>query len=521
MGELRALLGESQALRAAGDVKGAVATLVRAAREHPGAAEAWTALGGLLMDVALAQPAAGTAARSPLPAAQEAFERAVALAPGDGAVLASAAMAARYACDWARSEALQRDLDAALDRAAAPLSPLIGVALLDDPARLLASTRAFAATLPACAEGTRDRARRRSGRLRVGYLSSDFHDHATAHLAAGLFERHDRARVTTFAYALDRDDGSAMRRRLVRAFDGWRDLRELDDAAAARAIEADSLDVLVDLKGHTQGARPGILARRPAPVQVHYLGFPGTLAMPSIDALVADDVVVPEGDVRHYAERLLRLPGCYQVNDRNRPLPGPPARASVGLPDDALVLCCFNQTYKLTRPFFEAWLDALVRHRDAVLWLGVPLEPVRARLRAFAAERGVAARRLVFAGHARQAEHLARLRCADLALDVLPYGSHTTGSDALWCGVPLLTVTGATFAGRVGTSLVRAAGLPSFGTPTLADYRARLEALCAGRAELEAAREHLERERLNLPLFDTARFARDFEALLERAANGG
>jgi predicted O-linked N-acetylglucosamine transferase (SPINDLY family) len=232
--------------------------------------------------------------------------------------------------------------------------------------------------------------------------------------------------------------------------------------------------------------------------------------MPSIDALVADEVVVPEGDERHYAERVLRLPGCYQVNDRDRPLPKAPARASVGLPDDALVLCCFNQTYKLTRPFFEAWLDALARHRDAVLWLGVPLEPVRARLRAFAAERGVAAERLVFAGHAKQAEHLARLRCADLALDVLPYGSHTTGSDALWCGVPLLTVTGATFAGRVGTSLVRAAGLPAFATPTLADYRARLE----------AARGHLERERLNLPLFDTERFARDFEALLERAAGG-
>jgi len=518
---VRALLGEAQALRAAGDVKGAVATLVRAAREHPGAAEAWTALGGLLMDIALAQPAAGSAARSTLPAAQEAFERAVALAPGEGAVLASAAMAARYVCDWPRSETLQRDLEAALDRASAPLSPLIGVALLDDPARLLAATRAFAETLPAPVARASGPVRQRAGPLRVGYLSSDFHDHATAHLAAGLFERHDRSRVTTFAYALDRDDGSAMRRRLERAFDGWRDLRELDDGAAARAIEADSLDILVDLKGHTQGARPGILARRPAPAQIHYLGYPGTLAMPSIDALVADDVVVPEGDERHYAERILRLPGCYQVNDRDRPLPAAPARASVGLPEDALVLCCFNQTYKLTRPFFAVWLDALARHRDAVLWLGVPFEPVRSRLRAFAAAGGVAPERLVFAGHAKQAEHLGRLRCADLALDVLPYGSHTTGSDALWCGVPLLTVTGATFAGRVGTSLVRAAGLPSFATGSFAAYRERLDELVEQRAELAAAREHLERKRQSLPLFDTERFTRDFEALLERAAEGG
>lgn len=519
MKPFRALLAEAQALRAAGDVKGAVATLALAAREHAGEVDAWLALGGLLMEIALAQPATGAAARSTLPAAIEALMRAVALAPRAGAVLASAAMAARYACDWTRSEALQRDLEAALDRAPAPLSPLIGVALLDDPARLLATVRAYAAATPAaaCAPAI---VRRRGHPLRVGYLSSDFHDHATAHLAAGMFERHDRSRVTTFAYALDRDDGSAMRRRLQRAFGAWRDLRELDDDAAARAIADDALDVLVDLKGHTQGGRPGILVRRPAPVQVHYLGFPGPLAMPSIDALVADDVVVPVGDERHYAERILRLPACYQVNDRDRPRPEAPSRASVGLPERALVLCCFNQTFKLTRPFFEAWLDALSRHADAVLWLGVPYEPARLQLRAFAAARGVAPERVVFAGYAKQQEHLARLRCADLALDVLPYGSHTTGSDALWCGVPLLTVTGSTFAGRVGTSLVRAAGLPSFATESFAAYRNRLDALVEHRGELAAAREHLERERLDLPLFDTERFTRDFETLLERAADG-
>jgi predicted O-linked N-acetylglucosamine transferase (SPINDLY family) len=256
-------------------------------------------------------------------------------------------------------------------------------------------------------------------------------------------------------------------------------------------------------------------------VQIHYLGFPGTLAYGAVDALVADPIVVPPGDERHYAEAVLRLPRCYQVNDRSRPRPPAPSRASVGLPERGLVLASFNQGYKLTRAYVEIWLDTLARHDDAVLWLSVPHVPARGNLRAAAAARGIAPERIVFADYAKQVQHLARLACADLALDVLPYGSHTTGSDALWCGVPLLTVTGSTFAGRVGTSLVRAAGLPSFAAGSFAEYGARLDALCANRAELAAAREHLERERQSLPLFDTERFARDFEALLERAADGG
>ncbi|HEX4885748.1 MAG TPA: tetratricopeptide repeat protein [Casimicrobiaceae bacterium] len=517
-GDVRAQVARAQALRTAGDVNGAVAALARAARDHPREPDAWMALGGLLMEIAVARPAGAGAKIAPLDAAQQAFAQAVALAPRAPAVLASAAMAARYACDWPRSEALLVELRGLLDAGErAPIPPLIAVALLDDPAQLLATARDHAGAQP---HARAPAVVRRGDRLRVGYLSADFHEHATAYLAAGLFERHDRARVETFAYALDRDDGGPMRARLKRAFAHWRDVRELDDDAAARTIRDDALDVLVDLKGHTQGSRLGILARRPAAVQIHYLGFPGTLAHPGIDALVADATVVPEGDERHFAERVLRLPGCYQVNDRDRPLPPAPSRASVGLPDDALVLCSFNQAYKLTRPLVALWLDVLARHGDAVLWLNVPHASAQRQLRAFAAARGVAPERVVFAGYAKQEEHLARLRCADLALDVLPYGSHTTGSDALWCGVPLLTATGATFAGRVGTSLVRAAGLPQFAAPTLDAYAERLEALVARRDALREAQAHLERERRRLPLFDTDAFARAFEALLQQAANG-
>ena len=361
-------------------------------------------------------------------------------------------------------------------------SPMMAVALLADPAVQRAAIGGWTrAALPAPAAVPT--IGRRGDRLRVGYLSSDLHDHATAHLAAGLFEHHDRARIEAFAYAADRDDGSAMRRRLRAAFEHWHDVAALSDDEAARRIAADALDVLVDLKGHTHGGRLEILARRPAPVQIHYLGFPGTLAYGAVDALVADHVVAPPGADAEFAETVLRLPVCYQVNDSRRPLPAPIARGALGLPERALVLVSFNQTYKLTEPVASAWLDALREHPDAVLWLTVPHALARRNLLARAERAGVAADRIVFAPVVPQAEHLARLACADLALDVLPYGSHTTGSDALWAGVPLLTCRGTTFAGRVGASLCHAVELPELVTESLPEYaRALRDALRGPRA---------------------------------------
>jgi predicted O-linked N-acetylglucosamine transferase (SPINDLY family) len=510
----------AQALRAAGDVNAAVRTLADGVRLAPRDAERWLALAGLLMEIELASPGASRfGAAEPLSRAIEALEQALALAPDASAVLAQAAMTLRYACAWAQADALVARLVAVGGGASQrfAVSPMLATALLDDPALQRRAIADFSATLPRAAARAPSYLREPGSRLRVGYLSADFHEHATAHLCAGLFEAHDRRRVTTFAYALDRDDASAMRKRLVDAFDTWRDVRTLSDEAAAGTIARDRLDVLVDLKGHTHGSRIGILARRPAPLQLHYIGFPGTLAHGAIDAQVGDDVVVPPGDERHYAERVLRMPVCYQVNDRKRPLPPAMPRSAAGLPDDAVVLVSFNQTYKLSKPFFDVWLAALVRYPQAVLWLNVPHALARANLREAAMAAGVPPERVVFAAFAPQAEHLARLRCADLALDVLPYGSHTTGSDALWCGVPLLTLTGRTFAGRVGTSLVRAAGVPELATASLGEYRDALDALVADRDRLRGYKAKLERERLHVPLFDTERFARDFEALLEEA----
>jgi predicted O-linked N-acetylglucosamine transferase (SPINDLY family) len=447
------------------------------------------------------------------------FDRAWALQPA-AAPAAHLALAARYACAWPEAAEGLRRLQTA--RAEDPVhfacSPMMAVALLDDPAALREAIAGWSrAHLPPPTPAPVV-IRQRGTRLRVGYLSSDFHEHATAHLMAGLFECHDRSIVETFAYAHDRDDGSAMRRRLVAAFDHWRDVQGRDDAAAARTIAADGLDVLVDLKGHTHGSRLGILAQRPAPVQLHYLGFPGTLAYGAIDGFIADAVTVPPGSEGEFAEPVLRLPVCYQVNDAKRPLPAPPTRAAAGLPDDALVLACFNQAYKLTEPFFTAWLGALNAHPRTVLWLAVPHVAARRNLLARAQAAGVAGERLVFAPMVPQHEHLARLRCADLALDVLPYGSHTTGSDALWAGVPLLTCRGTTFAGRVGASLCLAAALPELVTDSLADYARLLDALCADPARIARCRQHLDAHRHELPLFDTPAFTRAFESLLADAA---
>jgi predicted O-linked N-acetylglucosamine transferase (SPINDLY family) len=341
-----------------------------------------------------------------------------------------------------------------------------------------------------------------------------------AYLNAGMFELHARGDCDVFAYNNTADDGGPMRRRLRRAFANWCDVGAMSDAEAAARIRSDGLDVLVDLNGHTLGGRLGIFAQRPAPVQIHYKEFPGTIGYDAIDAIVADAIVVPPGDEAHYRERVVRLPRCYFVNDRTRTLPPCPERAALGLPDEALVLVCFNQTQKLSRRFFACWMETLREWPSAVLWLLAPDEIAQRNLRAEAHRLGVTPERLVFAGRVSQDDHVARLRSADLAVDVLPYGSHTTGSDALWAGVPLLTCRGATFAGRVGASLLHAVGLPGLITESLDEYRNLLRALAGDRDRLRELHAHLDAERMHVELFDTEGFTRDWERMLEGVAQG-
>lgn len=449
------------------------------------------------------------------PRAVAAFERALQAAPGLTPALANLVYAQQYLCAWDDLEESERRLTATLADPVADRRwpPFVALAMpLTSVQQLEVARRWSRAMLPAATP--RRRAPPRGKRLRLGYLSGSFHEHPTARLMAGLFEEHDRQRFEVTGYSYGPDDGSALRGRVRAAFEHWRDVRTRSDADIARAIRDDGIELLIERKGHTHGGRLGILASRPAPVQIHYMSFPGAIGYDAVDGLIADAEVVPPGSEGDYHERVWRLPRCYYANDGRRELPAPSSRAVNGLPEKALVLACLNQSYKLRRPFFAAWMDALIARPDAVLWLLAGHPRAQANLRAEAARCGVDPARLIFARGAPQAAHIARLACADLALDTLPYGAHTTGVDALWAGVPMLTCRGETFAGRVGASLLVAAGLPDLVTDSPDDYRARLLALVADRAALQAYRAHLEAPRATNPLFDTAAFARDWEALL-------
>jgi protein O-GlcNAc transferase len=350
-------------------------------------------------------------------------------------------------------------------------------------------------------------------RIRLGYFSANFHIHPVAHLIAGLIEHHDRQRFEVIGYGFDEDDRSAMRRRLVGAFDRFVDIAEMPDRDAAQLIHDDAIDILVDLHGWTPDCRAKILAYRPAPIQVNYLGYPGTSGADFIDYIIVDRVVVPPDQRRYFSEQLVYLPDCYQCNDDRREIAErTPSRSECGLPETGFVFCCFNNNYKITPTFFDVWMRLLRAVPESVLWLYEANGLIRGNLRREAGARGVAQARLVFAERQPQAEHLARHRLADLFLDTLPYNAHTTASDALWAGLPVLTCAGDTFAGRVAGSLLKAVGLDELVTTSLVEYEAVALRLTRDAAELASLRERLARNRRTYPLFDTARYTRHLEA---------
>jgi predicted O-linked N-acetylglucosamine transferase (SPINDLY family) len=353
----------------------------------------------------------------------------------------------------------------------------------------------------------------RHDKIRVAYLSADFHQHATAYLVAELFELHDRARFEIFGLAFDWDDGSAVRRRLVKSFDQFHDVRTRSNQEVARLLHQNEIDIAIDLKGHTGDARLGIFAYRGAPIQASYLGYPGTIGAPFIDYIVGDPVVTPLDHAPFYVEKIVQLPDCYQVNDRKRAIPDEtPSRAEAGLPADGFVFCCFNNNYKITAPVFDVWMRLLQAVPGSVLWLLRDNAAAERNLRREAQARGIDPARLVFADRTDLASHLARHRRADLFLDTAPYNAHTTASDALWAGVPLITCRGNAFAGRVGASLLHAVGLGELVTDSLADYEALARRLATDKAQLAGVRQRLADNRLTCRLFDADRFRRHIEA---------
>jgi predicted O-linked N-acetylglucosamine transferase (SPINDLY family) len=365
---------------------------------------------------------------------------------------------------------------------------------------------------------------RKEGKVRIGYLSGDIYLHATAVLMAELLERRDRSRFEVFMYSHSRDDGSRMRQRVIEACDHFIDVTHLTNGAIAQRMQADGIDIAIDLKGHTRDSRYEVLASRPAPVQVSYLGFPGTTGAGFIDYVIGDPVVTPLQHAQDFTERIAQLPWSYQPNDRQRALPPKPERAEHGLPQDALVLCCFNQAYKITPQVLGLWVEMLQRIPNAVLWMLAWNPQARRNLVAELARRGIGEERIVFGVKLPLDKHLARLRCADLFLDTWPCNAHTTASEALWAGVPVVTVPGPTFASRVAASLLRACRLDELVCESAEDYVNKVVALSNDLPRLRALQRHLDEQRMDLPLFDTDRYARDYEALLlrmvERARQG-
>ena len=345
-----------------------------------------------------------------------------------------------------------------------------------------------------------------------GYLSVVFQQHSTALLMVEMLEAHDAFGFELHAYSYGADDGLGMRERLDRAFARFTDISALDDLQAARAIHADGIDILVDLKGYTAGSRTALLTYRPAPLQVSFLGYPGTLGGTFCDYLVSDRFVTPDGAAADYSEALACMPASYQPHGRRADVGARPTRASAGLPETGLVLCCFNQAWKFTPAVFDVWCAVLDSAPGSVLWL-LHSDQAEGNLRREAMRRGIAPHRLVFAPDLPQAAHLNRLQLADLVLDTLPYNAHTTASDALWAGVPVLTCAGDTFASRVAGSLLQAVDLGELVTHDLGDYAGLALALAADPPRLHALRADLAARRLDAPLFDVAAYARGLESL--------
>lgn len=395
--------------------------------------------------------------------------------------------------------------------------PLAALALRDDPAFQTSVTRAWIERkVPAAPERLAPAAGYDHSRIRVGYLSTDFCRHAMSYLIAELLERHDRARFEVFGYCASPEDGSDIRARVIAAFDHHVPITALDDAAAARRIRRDEIDILVDLNGLTRGARLGVLRWKPAPVQATYLGYIGPVPLPELDWMIADAVTIPDESLADYAPAPLRLDGCFQANDGRVPDLPAVSRAEEGLPEDACVFCCFSHHYKITPALFDAWLEILARCHGAVLWIVDDNPASRRELTARWTAAGLAAERLIFAPRVDPMRYRARLALGDLLLDTTPYNAGTVASDALRVGLPLLTLRGQAFAARMATSLLTAIGLEDCVADDLGDYVTRAVAIATHPALRADLKRRLSGDAWARTLGDSAGFTRRLEAAYER-----
>jgi predicted O-linked N-acetylglucosamine transferase (SPINDLY family) len=427
-------------------------------------------------------------------------------------------------CDWPRWSAAWRIMREKLEHSADVGSPFWLLQEDTTPQQQLAYTRRWAAqhfrTGGGGAPPRASRADASAERLRIGYYSGDFQQHPVACLFVEVLELHDRSRFEVFAYSYGPNDGSEMRRRFEKGVEHFVDVAWEPNDVVVERIRSDRLDLLIEPKGYTAGDRLAVVAQRPCHRQVAWLGYPGTSGADFIDYVIADEFIIPPGTEHHYSERVLRLPNCYQANDRKRHASPPRTRAEYGLPEDAFVFCCFNQTVKITPPVFERWMALLRALQGGVLWLLEDNPWASRNLLQAAQDSGVSRDRVIIAPRLPMQEHLARYAVADLALDTFPYTSHTTGSDALWLGCPLVALCGETFAARVSASLLINCGLPDLVTFSLDDYETLALRLATDKELMQDVRQRLAAARDSAPLFDSQRFVRDLEQLYLRIVMG-
>lgn len=537
------------ALTEMGRTEDAVGELTRALQLDPAYADAWYNLGAGLStlgrdeealagygralsyrpDFARAHVARGQLLmqqRRPAEALAS-FEQAMRLEPRFPWLRGNWLNARLYLCEWAGFDEEARRLAGEIAAGQQATTPLTALSLLDSPAlqrraaELWAPRPAAPPAVPARVEAASV-----GRRVRIGYFSADLRAHPVTALTAGMFEHHDRSRLEVFAFSFGPDTGDEVRARLKSAFEHFLDVKDRSDDSIAALSRSLGIDIAVDLQGFTEHQRPGIFAHRAAPVQVLFLGYAGTLGAPYIDYLIADRVVVPEESRRDYAEKIVYLPYSFQPNDRSRRIAERRfSRAELGLPDTGFVFCCFNTVYKIQPPIFGCWMRILRQVPGSVLWLAQMGEQAAANLRAEAQRCGVDPDRLIFAPKMPAIEdHLARYRAAELFLDTLPYGAHATASDALWAGLPLLTIRGNAFAARVGASLLGALGLEELVAGSLPEYERLAVTLATDGPRLESLRTRLAEARLTMPLFDTEGYTRSMEAayaaMLERSRAG-
>ena len=349
-------------------------------------------------------------------------------------------------------------------------------------------------------------------KIRIAYCSSDFSLHPVSMLTVELFELHDRENFEVYAYCWSPEDGSGLRQRVIRAMDHFTRIDRLSDEAAARQIRSDEIDILVDLQGQTAGARANLLAYRPAPIQITYLGLPATTGLPSIDYVIADRFLIPEAALAYYSEKPLYMPDVYQVSDRQRQVGPKPTRESCGLPTKGFVFCSFNTSNKFTPEVFDRWMNILRRVPDSVLWVLADNQWAEDNLRGEAEMRGIDRSRLIFAARVSPEDYLARYQIADLFLDSYPFNAGTTANDALWMGLPVLTCCGRSFASRMAGALLTAAKLSELITYNLKDYEEKAVWLANNPKERQRMRAHLQEVRAHGVLFDTPRFVRNLES---------